>query len=270
MNKICFAPHPDDELIGIFSLLQNKEISDVYFFFDCDETRKKEAEASAKEFGFTSHFVSINDSIEIGKDTIIYVPSAHDIHFQHKAVNRYAKVNYNPSQLRYYSIDMNRKPKPLNIKNRARKSLLCNTLYPSQRRLFTSSEKYHLFEDIHNDDSTKMIWVTFQKKGFHRYIQAGTDKSLEDVSYLAERHRHLFKFNVAIEVNHADRDIEFHQFLNWLESLYDESVIDVDYKSVEMISDDLMIQIMKKYKDRKLEISVSEDGECGTTCTYQI
>ena len=108
----------------------------------------------------------------------------------------------------------------------------------------------------------KKIWVTFQKKGIHRYPQAATESDLEDVSYLGYPHRHLFKFKVTIEVFHDDREIEFHQFLNWLESLY-EGTLELDYKSCEMIADDLAVQIKQKYSGRYLRIEVSEDGECG-------
>ncbi len=106
------------------------------------------------------------------------------------------------------------------------------------------------------------IWVTFQRKGFHKYPGAP-----EQVAYLQTEHRHLFKFKVSIEVEHQDRAIEFHMFLNWVETLY-EATLSLDYKSCEMICDDLASQIMAKYPDRYVQIDVSEDGECGATCEY--
>jgi hypothetical protein len=115
---------------------------------------------------------------------------------------------------------------------------------------------------------TKMIWVTFQKAGIHYYPAAKTDKNLNDVSYLGNKHRHLFKFKVSIEVFHNDRDIEFHQFLNWIEGLYESQVLSLDSRSCEMISDELAEKITSKYAGRKLVIEVSEDGECGSTIEY--
>lgn len=117
----------------------------------------------------------------------------------------------------------------------------------------------------------KMIWVTFQKKGMHRYPRASNDNELADVSYLGYAHRHLFKFKVSIEVFHDDRELEFHQFLNWLESLYEDKTLELDYKSCEMIAEDLYAQIVAKYNSpkRKCIIEVSEDGECGVTCSYE-
>lgn len=109
----------------------------------------------------------------------------------------------------------------------------------------------------------KIIWVTFQRAGFHRYPNAP-----EDVGYLAFEHRHLFKFRVGIEVFHDDREIEFHQFLRWLESLYDKVLV-LDYRSCEMIADELAESIKGRYPNRDIEIDVSEDGECGVTATYK-
>lgn len=109
----------------------------------------------------------------------------------------------------------------------------------------------------------KMIWVTFQKKGFHRYPDAP-----EDVKYLRDVHRHIFKFKVGVEVTHDNRDIEFHQFLNWLEGLFAETVLNVDYKSCEMIANDIYEQIVLQYGELRCFISVAEDGECGAFMTY--
>lgn len=113
-----------------------------------------------------------------------------------------------------------------------------------------------------------MIWVTFQKKGLHRYPAAATEEKLEDVSYLGNIHRHLFKFKVWIQVFHDDRDIEFHQFLNWLESLYNGNILSLDFQSCEMISKALATKIKQKYPTREIWIEVAEDGECGSFITY--
>ena len=112
-------------------------------------------------------------------------------------------------------------------------------------------------------DAKRMIWVTFQKKGYHFYPDA-----VEEQGYLRDKHRHLFKFKVSIDVYHNDREVEFHNFLNWLESLFDTSEIDINSKSVEMLSDDLFDKIAEKYPHRKVVIEISEDGECGCSIDY--
>ena len=115
----------------------------------------------------------------------------------------------------------------------------------------------------------RMIWVTFQREGIHCYPQAATDPNLADVSFLANPHRHIFHFNVAIEVFHNDRDIEFIQFKRWLESLY-QGTLDLNTKSCEMISDELYQIIALRYPNRDIEISVSEDNENGAVIRYNL
>ena len=120
---------------------------------------------------------------------------------------------------------------------------------------------------------TKMIWVTFRKEGIHKYPAALTDPALAtgdeyDVSFLGYPHRHIFHFRVSIEVFHDDRDIEFIQFKRWLENLYVNSILELNNKSCEMISDDLYLQIAQKYPNRDVWIEVSEDGENGSYAEY--
>jgi hypothetical protein len=119
----------------------------------------------------------------------------------------------------------------------------------------------------------KFIFVTFQKEGMHRYPAALTDPALAtgdeyDVSFLGYPHRHIFHFKVWISVEHSDRDIEFIQFKRWLLNLYKDSILALDYKSCEMISDDLCEVINKKYPNREVWIEVSEDGENGSFIKY--
>lgn len=121
--------------------------------------------------------------------------------------------------------------------------------------------------------ASKMIWVTFRKEGIHKYPAALDDPKLAtgdeyDVSFLGYPHRHIFHFKVGIEVFHDDREIEFIQFKRWLEKLYSEKTLQLDYKSCEMISDDLYAEISKKYPNRDVEVDVSEDGENGSHAVY--
>jgi len=127
----------------------------------------------------------------------------------------------------------------------------------------------------------RQIWVTFRKEGIHCYPAAATDPTLNtageyDVSFLANPHRHIFHFRVSIDVFHNDRDIEFIQFKRWLENLYSGnngnqgSVLALDWKSCEMIADDLYLQIAERYPNRNVVIEVSEDGENGCSISYNL
>jgi hypothetical protein len=123
------------------------------------------------------------------------------------------------------------------------------------------------------DKALRTIFVRFQKEGIHKYPAAATDPALAtgdeyDVSFLATPHRHIFHFDVAIEVFHNDRDIEFIQFKRWLENQYSQGILQLDYKSCEMISDDLYEVIATRYPDRSVAIQVSEDNENGAHIVY--
>ena len=128
--------------------------------------------------------------------------------------------------------------------------------------------------------AARQIWVTFQKEGIHKYPAALTDPALAtgdeyDVSFLGYPHRHIFHFRVWIDVWHNDRDIEFIQFKRWLENLYrpadnhnTNTVLSLDFKSCEMIADDLYLQIAARYPGRSVWIEVAEDGENGCLIKY--
>lgn len=127
------------------------------------------------------------------------------------------------------------------------------------------------------DAAERKIWVTFRREGIHCYPAAATDPKLNtageyDVSFLASPHRHIFHFRVWIDVFHNDRDIEFIQFKRWLESLYsgNNTVLELDWKSCEMIADDLYTQIAGRYPGRAVWIEVAEDGENGCLIKYEI
>lgn len=128
---------------------------------------------------------------------------------------------------------------------------------------FIRSAVQEQFRDQVERQVKKSIWVTFQKEGIHKYPNAP-----DEVEFLRYPHRHIFKFKVQIEVYNDDRDIEFFIFKRWLESLYTDDTLELDYKSCEMIADDLAKEIKDKYSGRWLAIDVSEDGENGCHIEY--
>ena len=121
----------------------------------------------------------------------------------------------------------------------------------------------------------RKIWVTFRKEGIHRYPAAAVREDLNttdeyDVNFLSYPHRHIFHFRVWIDVLHNDRDIEFIQFKRWLENLYATSILNLEWKSCEMIADDLYIKIADRYPNRAVWIEVAEDGENGCLIKYEL
>ena len=159
--------------------------------------------------------------------------------------------------------------------------------YEGMLRMMREDDKANYMQNKVN----RSIWVTFKKEGIHKYPAALDDPKLatgdwDDVSFLGYPHRHIFHFRVRIEVFHDDRDIEFIQFKRWLERLYsgaangnnsegskeqsatDSEVLLLDYKSCEMIADELYEKISAKYPGRFVEIDVAEDGENGCSIFY--
>lgn len=109
------------------------------------------------------------------------------------------------------------------------------------------------------------IWVTWARHGVHKYPDAP-----DEVSYLRDLHRHLFKFKVTTSVTHDDREIEFHMLQNWCMNLYGSGELMLDYQSCEMIARDLMTKLIERYgPNRRYEVEVSEDGECGAIVSHE-
>ena len=123
----------------------------------------------------------------------------------------------------------------------------------------TQTEKFRMYP-------SKWVFVTFQKEGIHCWPGA---KDLPGVEFLANPHRHLFKFRVEVQVFHDDREIEFILFKRELEKLYGDGILELDYKSCEMIADELAKYIKDHYPGRFMKIEVSEDGENGAVGYYE-
>lgn len=152
-NDIIFAPHVDDEVIGCFTVLSEFSVSDVYYFYDHTAERRIEAGKAAEMFGFVPHFCSIEDSIEIPHESTLHIPNIADNHIHHKLVNYLGKKYSN--QLSYYSVDMNVSFDVLSVDDQHRKKTALETLFPSQKTLLDSTEKYFLFES-HLDTDAKI------------------------------------------------------------------------------------------------------------------
>jgi len=143
-----------------------------------------------------------------------------------------------------------------------------------QQKVIMNQQERETVESI-KQHAQRQIWVTFRKEGIHCYPAAATDPMLAtgdeyDVSFLGTPHRHIFHFRVGIDVFHNDRDIEFIQFKRWLENLYSKDILKLDYKSCEMIADDLYTSIAERYPNRAVTIEVAEDGENGCLINYNL
>jgi hypothetical protein len=96
------------------------------------------------------------------------------------------------------------------------------------------------------------VWVTSEFEGYHRWKDAP-----DDVAFLRDFHRHIFKVKLLIEVTHNNRDVEFFQLKRKLKR---ELLIWNNQKfedSCEMIA----AQLLRAFNAAQVE--VSEDGENG-------
>jgi len=85
--------------------------------------------------------------------------------------------------------------------------------------------------------------------------------------YLVAMHRHLMHIEVAIQVGHENREIEFHDLLDFCHTQFPRG--DVGSASCEMLASDLARALQSQYGPRRISVSVFEDGEVGArvTCT---
>lgn len=107
----------------------------------------------------------------------------------------------------------------------------------------------------------KFIFITTQFEGFHQYPNAPYE-----VSFLKNKHRHIFKLKIWISVNHNDRELEFIMFKWFIDKLIQKN--NFNNMSCEMISDELYEKINKEYPSREVRIELSEDGENGSYTEY--
>lgn len=111
------------------------------------------------------------------------------------------------------------------------------------------------------------IIVKIQVEGFHCWENAA--KFFPEVSFLSERHRHIFHITVKKEVSHSDRDIEIILFKRKItEYLYKNYGCgnDIDlYKWCEFknLSCEMIAEILLKHFDLSY-CSVIEDNENGS------
>lgn len=110
------------------------------------------------------------------------------------------------------------------------------------------------------------IKVRTEFEGFHFYPNAGTIDPR--IQFLENEHRHMFKVEVKISVDHLDRELEFF-LVKWALQDFIKSG-NQNHKSCEMMATDILQQhLIPNYGDQRYyEITVSEDGESDGIVEY--
>lgn len=110
-----------------------------------------------------------------------------------------------------------------------------------------------------SDRNTTAV-VRFTLPGWHRWPGAP-----ERRGYLGTEHRHLFHFEVELELLHDDREVEFHDLLGEAKSAAHGP--NFGTQSCEQIAAGLIDHFEEFYPGRDVRVAVFEDGECGAVVT---
>ena len=147
------APHPDDELIGTFSLITEKYVDVVLTIVPVQDTRLTEINECARRFGFELRkFVFEHELAQELKrireehDSVIFTPDPNfELHPYHKKISAIVDGICHDWQIYYYSIEMNT-PYLKETQLPKKKREILDEVYPSQRHIWKYNEKYFLFE----------------------------------------------------------------------------------------------------------------------------
>ena len=121
----------------------------------------------------------------------------------------------------------------------------------------------------------RWIKVNTEFKGLHHWPECPID----DVNFLREEHRHTFKIEVKVAVDHNDREIEFLMFLYHVNEAISELYFsggraivpaELGRRSCEDIAEDIYNSLSIDYEyHRDMIISVSEDGEVAAEIEFE-
>lgn len=122
----------------------------------------------------------------------------------------------------------------------------------------------------------RWIKVKTEFRGIHCWPECPYD----DVSFLRHPHRHTFKVEVKVEVDHCDRDIEFFRLQHDVDKAIN-TAFGQDYKEIEPIElgrkscEDIaeaigeVLYTQSIYDHGDMVISVSEDGEVAAEIEFE-
>ena len=108
----------------------------------------------------------------------------------------------------------------------------------------------------------RTVTVRFTKEGWHNWPEA---EGVRD--YLASRHRHLFYYELTVSVGHNDREIEFHDLLEF--ASHAAVAGELGRRSCEDMAEVILKAVRDKYPERTYACTVWEDNEVGATITWE-
>ena len=104
---------------------------------------------------------------------------------------------------------------------------------------------------------TRYITVRGQYDGFHKWADAP-----DEVAFLKNLHRHLFKWEATIQVYHDDRELEFFMVQKQINTAIMPFLQMKELGSCEMQAEFILGCLVNEYGPRRrYTVAVSEDGE---------
>lgn len=119
----------------------------------------------------------------------------------------------------------------------------------------------------------RSIEINFQREIVHQFEGSDQDPKFatggeDDVSFLANLHRHTVYFYVRVNVEHNDREIEFFQLKRFCQSIFPGDTHNVGSSSMEQLAEKLLGELITHHPKRNWEIRVMEDNENGAVVRY--
>jgi hypothetical protein len=147
--SIIISPHPDDELIGTFEILNNDKQKIIIYDKDISKLRKSEAVKLKQYFPqvINQEFLSSIPKKYLSKDTTYYFPDpVNEVHPKHRFWGNIGEILARDGfDIIFYSTIMN-VPWIHEVQESKKKLLYLNLIYKSQRSLWKYEHKYFLWE----------------------------------------------------------------------------------------------------------------------------
>ncbi len=90
----------------------------------------------------------------------------------------------------------------------------------------------------------------------------------EEVEFLRVLHRHMFNVEVELQVFHDDRELEYYMVKRELSDYIAVSMPRLETTSCEQYADLIASFLSRQYGERKMKITILEDGMEGAVCHY--
>jgi hypothetical protein len=148
-DTIIVAPHADDEIIGVYSLLADEKTKPIIMYTEDMSNKRKEETLKLREVCNIKAqlFLKNISGLLLKKENTFYFPDPiNETHPAHRAQGHNGEILAREGyDVIFYSTEMN-VPWKHEVKDVLGKETMMNTVYPSQSILWLYEKKFILFE----------------------------------------------------------------------------------------------------------------------------